>query len=73
MTVPQIVGCALLALIMLLSSAASNATTPDRRRHASPQLIVCGMTGCFEVPPGCHYEMRRSGRGVVAVVLCDKK
>jgi hypothetical protein len=35
--------------------------------------VVCGQTGCFDVKPGCGYEMRRSGRGgTVAVVTCDQ-
>ena len=52
-----------------------------KRRHpaktrvaAAPQLIVCGMTGCFDVPPGCRHEIRRNGRGgIVAVVFCGSE
>jgi len=72
-------ACALLAAFVLQSGAAANAVTPGRwheakmRIAAAPQLIVCGMTGCFAVPPGCRHEMRRSGRGVVAVVICDRR
>ena len=69
-----------LALVAgLLGTAAADAATSKRhpaqqRVAAAPQLIVCGMTGCFPVPPGCGYEMRRAGRGgVVAVILCDKR
>jgi hypothetical protein len=74
-----------LAFAMLLSffaaevSAAAEAAPSKRhpakqRVAAVPRLIVCGMTGCFEVPPGCGHEMRRAGRGgVVAVILCDKR
>jgi hypothetical protein len=54
------------------------ATTADaaskQRKPAQPARVVCGQTGCFDVPPGCGYEMRRTGRGsVVAVILCDRK
>ena len=62
----------LLATFVLLTCGDTNAGTRPRRQPPAPQLIVCGMTGCFEVPPGCRHEMRRSGRGVVAVVLCDR-
>jgi hypothetical protein len=68
-------------MFILLTCAAADAATRERHRHARvkhaaahPRLIVCGMTGCFDVPPGCRYEMRRAGRGgVVAVVVCDRK
>ena len=73
------VACALPAMVVALSGAAADAATSGRhaakqRVAAAPRLIVCGMTGCFEVPPGCGYEMRRAGKGgVVAVILCDKR
>ena len=69
----------LLAMFAVLTGAAANAATSKRhsakqRVAAAPQLIVCGITGCFDVPPGCRYEMRRVGRhGAVAVVICDNK
>jgi hypothetical protein len=71
--------CTLLATVVVLTGAAADAATSRRhpaqqRVAAAPRLIVCGMTGCFEVPPGCGHEMRRAGRGgVVAVILCDKR
>lgn len=43
-----------------------------RRYEASPARIICGQTGCFEVPRGCQGEIRRSGKGVVAVVNCPR-
>ena len=43
-----------------------------RRSEATPARIICGQTGCFEVPPGCRGEVRRSGKGVVAVVICPR-
>ena len=70
---------ALVMLLGLVAPTAADAATSGRhaaRRPvaAAPQLIVCGMTGCFEVPRGCGYEMRRAGRGgVVAVILCDRR
>ena len=71
--------CTLLAIFVVLTCATADAAT-SKRRHAKPrvaagpQLIVCGMTGCFEVPPGCRHEMRRSGRGgIVAVIICDRR
>ncbi len=71
----RIVAAAL--VIGLLAPAAADAATRHAERRqvaATPQLIVCGMTGCFEVPRGCGYEMRRAGRGgVVAVILCDRR
>jgi hypothetical protein len=41
--------------------------------EAPPAQIVCGMTGCFNVGKGCRSELRPSGRGEVAVVMCDKR
>ena len=66
-------------VIGLLGTTAAEAAASARhltrqRVAAAPRLIVCGMTGCFPVPPGCGYEMRRAGRGgVVAVILCDRR
>ena len=75
----KIMVCTLLAMFVVLTCAAADAAT-SKRRHAkqrmaaAPQLIVCGMTGCFEVPPGCRHEMRRTGKGgIVAVIICDKR
>jgi hypothetical protein len=71
--------CTLPAMVVVLTCAAADAAASERHpaRHrvaAAPRLIVCGMTGCFQVPPGCGYEMRSAGRGgVVAVILCDKR
>ena len=68
----------LVACIVLTCAVADAATSKHRhaktRVAAAPQLIVCGITGCFDVPRGCRYEMRRVGRhGAVAVVICDAK
>jgi hypothetical protein len=42
-------------------------------REASPTKVVCGMNGCLDVKPGCRSELRASGRGEVAVVLCGNR
>ena len=66
----------LLAAFVVQNGAPANAAASERHKTrvaAAPQFIVCGMTGCFAVPPGCRHEMRRSGRGVVAVVICDRR
>ena len=69
----------LVALAAFALQACADANAAKRRHHAkarvaaAPQLIVCGMTGCFDVPPGCRHEMRRNGRGVVAVVICGSE
>ncbi len=50
-------------------------TVPSDAAHRSqmaPARVICGQTGCFEVPPGCRGEVRRSGKGVVAVVICPR-
>ena len=62
------------ALLVLLSGTASDALAPEYRKRAtaSQPLVVCGMTGCFDVPPGCDGVVRRSGKGVVALVVCEK-
>jgi len=78
MTAARTVAAALTLSAFALASAADANASMDRYRAkvrvaASRQLIVCGMTGCFEVPPGCRHEMRRNGRGVIAVVICDKR
>jgi hypothetical protein len=44
----------------------------DRIVAGSPK-VVCGMNGCLEVRPGCQGRLRRIGRGVAAVVLCDSR
>jgi hypothetical protein len=70
--------CTLLTAFVLQTCAAADAAS-RKQRHAkartpaSPQRIVCGMTGCFDVPPGCRSEIRPTGDGVIAVVICDKK
>lgn len=60
---------------LLLGGGSTDAATRKKpQRVAQPTMIVCGQTGCFDVPPGCGYEMRRVGRGgVTAVVICDRK
>jgi hypothetical protein len=69
----------MLAAFALQIFAVADAAASERKRHAKartaagPQRIVCGMTGCFEVPPGCRHEIRPNGYGVIAVVICDKR
>jgi hypothetical protein len=67
----QLTTC--LAAAALLAATAADASAPKSRKTVSATRIVCGTTGCFEVKPGCGYEMRRVGKGVTAVVFCDKK
>ncbi len=55
------------------SKETKRAEPRKQTREAAPAQIVCGMTGCFNVGRGCRSEMRGSGRGQVAVVLCDKR
>ncbi len=67
--------CSIAAVVfLLLGSAASDALQAERWMRATRQqpLVVCGMTGCFDVPPGCDGVVRRSGKGVVALVVCEK-
>lgn len=50
-------------------------SAPSRRSSGgggggSPAQVVCGMNGCLNVNRGCKGEVRPSGRGEVAVVLC---
>jgi hypothetical protein len=59
--------------MLILGTDSADAAKKHRRSSAAPALIVCGMTGCFDVPPGCHYEMRPNGNGIVAVVICDRR
>ena len=59
--------------ILLLGSLAGvllQAAPSEAARKPAPARVVCGQTGCFDVPPGCRGEVRHSGRGVVAVVIC---
>jgi hypothetical protein len=63
-----------LATLALLAGVADASARDKRHRLATYELrIICGQTGCFEIPPGCGGELRRTGRSVVAVVWCDKK
>jgi hypothetical protein len=57
----------------LVAATATEAASSKPRKTVTQTRIVCGMTGCFEVKPGCGYEMRRVGHGITAVVFCDKK
>jgi hypothetical protein len=68
MAVRQLMLLGALAAVVLTATRSEAA----RRDHASPARVICGQTGCFEVPPGCRGEIRRSGRGVVAVVICPR-
>ncbi len=61
-------------LLVLASGTPSDAFAPEHRQRAtkSQPLVVCGVTGCFDVPAGCDGVLRRTGRGVVALVVCEK-
>lgn len=61
-------------VLLLASGIPSDAFESEHRKRAtkSQPLVVCGMTGCFDVPPGCDGVVRRSGWGVVALVVCEK-
>jgi hypothetical protein len=51
--------------------AAPAAEKPARGASgASGQRVVCGVTGCRDVPPGCRGEVRPSGNDNVAIVIC---
>ena len=66
---------ALLGAVLAIAALAGPADAANNRRSAAPQArVVCGQTGCFNVPPGCVGEIRPSGRGggVVAVVICPR-
>ncbi len=65
---------ALTATLAVLGVTASDALQAEYRKRATQHqpLVVCGLTGCFDVPPGCDGVVRRSGRGVVALVVCEK-
>ncbi len=64
----------LAALALLLAGVAGADARDKRQRVATYEpRIICGQTGCFEIPRGCSGELRRTGRSVVAVVWCDKK
>jgi len=59
----------------VLAAGVSDASARDKRHRVATYepKIICGQTGCFEIPWGCSGELRRTGRSVVAVVWCDKK
>lgn len=59
----------------VLLAGASDADAHGKRQRAvtGEPRIICGQTGCFEIPRGCTGELRRTGRSVVAVVICDRK
>jgi hypothetical protein len=56
------------------ASQRDDAARRGNRSHVAPlpARVICGQTGCFDVPPGCKGEVRRSGKGVVAVVICPR-
>jgi hypothetical protein len=68
----------LLSLPIVLLGTTADATHRSKKYRSHPPYyygppparIICGQTGCFEIPPGCTGEVRRSGKGVVAVVMC---
>jgi hypothetical protein len=64
-----------LATLALLLASLSGADARDKRHRIATYepRIICGQTGCFEIPRGCSGELRRTGRSVVAVMWCDRK
>jgi hypothetical protein len=56
------------------TSQRGDAARRSNRSHVAPTpaRVICGQTGCFDVPPGCRGEIRPSGHGVVAVVTCGR-
>jgi hypothetical protein len=69
--------CGLLAFAIL---PADDAPAAKRKRVAAERQpldnkwrVVCGITGCQDVPPGCRVEGRYSGFGVVYVVTCPRR
>ncbi len=75
----QILFCGTLAAFLLQmgptqAAKREDGTTQRASRAAPPPArVVCGMTGCFDVPPGCRGETRPSGRGgIVAIVNCGR-
>jgi hypothetical protein len=68
----KLVAGAVLAKLAL--GAVSGAEARDKRQRGAYQpRIICGQTGCFEIPPGCLGELRRTGKSVVAVVMYDRR
>ena len=67
---------ALLAFAIALpddaSAAKRKSVAAERQPLHSQWRVVCGITGCQDVPPGCRVEGRYSGFGVVYVVTCPK-
>ncbi len=61
-----------LAILTLIAGDALAASDKNQRVAYQP-LIICGATGCFQVPPGCRGEMRPVGRSLTAVVICDRR
>ena len=61
------------ALALLTGAVDAGAREKHQRVVAHEPRIICGQTGCFEIPLGCNGELRRTGRSVVAVVWCNKK
>ena len=52
----------------------SRRAAPRRQSGSeSPAQIVCGDRGCLNVGRGCRSEMRASGHGQVAVVICGNQ
>jgi hypothetical protein len=56
-----------------IAGEATASHAAHRPQVAHQPRILCGQTGCFEIPRGCYGEMRRTGKSVVAVVICDRK
>ena len=73
----SIVLVALAGLAATPSAAGENDIENSRWNRfivVNQHRVVCGQTGCFDVRPGCGYEMRRSGRGgAVAVMTCNRE
>jgi hypothetical protein len=62
-----------LVTALLLAAGVADAAPVNQPRLAYQPRIICGATGCFEVPPGCRGEMRPVGRSLTAVVICDRR
>jgi len=64
---------ACLTVPLIAGDAVASHVPRHRPQVAYQPRILCGQTGCFEIPRGCYGEMRRTGKSVVAVVICDRK
>ena len=71
-------AAALIGLLAFAIALPDDALAAKRKRVAAERQlhgqwrVVCGVTGCQDVQPGCRVEGRYSGFGVVYVVTCPK-